>query len=35
MADNYGKVVQVIGPSVDVKKSVDDLIDDRYVTAAN
>ena len=25
----------VIGPSVDVKKSVDDLIDDRYVTAAN
>src|SRR6266542_1968066 len=25
----------VIGPSVDVKKSVDELIDDRYVTAAN
>jgi sulfonate transport system substrate-binding protein len=25
----------VIGGSVDVKKSVDDLIDDRYVTAAN
>jgi sulfonate transport system substrate-binding protein len=25
----------VIGPSVDVKKAVDDLIDDRYVTAAN
>jgi sulfonate transport system substrate-binding protein len=25
----------VIGPSVDVKKSLDDLIDDRYVTAAN
>src|SRR2546430_221327 len=25
----------VIGPSVDVKKSVDDLIGDRYVTAAN
>src|SRR5215467_7654350 len=25
----------VIGASVDVKKSVDDLIDDRYVTAAN
>jgi sulfonate transport system substrate-binding protein len=25
----------VIGPSVDVKKSVDDLIDDRYVTASN
>jgi sulfonate transport system substrate-binding protein len=25
----------VIGPNVDVKKSVDDLIDDRYVTAAN
>jgi len=25
----------VIGPSVDVKKAVDDLIDDRYVTASN
>jgi sulfonate transport system substrate-binding protein len=25
----------VIGPNVDVKKAVDDLIDDRYVTAAN
>jgi sulfonate transport system substrate-binding protein len=25
----------VIGASVDVKKSVDELIDDRYVTAAN
>ena len=25
----------VIGTSVDVKKSVDELIDDRYVTAAN
>jgi sulfonate transport system substrate-binding protein len=25
----------VIGPAVDVKKAVDDLIDDRYVTAAN
>jgi len=25
----------VIAASVDVKKSVDDLIDDRYVTAAN
>src|SRR5262249_39011679 len=25
----------VIGPSVDIKKAVDDLIDDRYVTAAN
>src|ERR1700674_1055769 len=25
----------VIGPGVDVKKAVDDLIDDRYVTAAN
>ena len=25
----------VIGPSVDVKKAVDDLIDDRYVTVTN
>jgi sulfonate transport system substrate-binding protein len=25
----------VIGPAVDVKKAVDDLIDDRYLTAAN